>query len=103
MHIGRPTGVDREQTRRRITAAAIQHVAEAGYVHGTMKAIADDAGMTSSAIYPYPPPRVPHAGVGLWTEWTTARSPGLAWYRDDTFVLIYDVGRDCSPTSLTQL
>jgi hypothetical protein len=50
MHLGRPTGVDRKQPWRRIPAVAIQHVAEAGYAHVTMTAIADGAGVSSAAV-----------------------------------------------------
>jgi hypothetical protein len=50
MHLGHPTGVDRKQTWRRITAAAIQHVAEQGYINVTMKPI---AGVPSAAVHEY--------------------------------------------------
>jgi AcrR family transcriptional regulator len=52
-HIGRPTGADADQTMRRIRAAAVHHIAEAGYDNATMKAIAEGAGVTSAAIYHY--------------------------------------------------
>jgi hypothetical protein len=50
MHLGRPTGVDRTQMWRGITAAAIQHVAEAGHAHVTMTAIADGAALSRAAV-----------------------------------------------------
>ncbi|MFJ8749000.1 TetR/AcrR family transcriptional regulator [Streptomyces sp. NPDC102441] len=52
---GRPTGADGEQTRRRIMGEAMDYVAEVGYGHATMKAIAERAGLTSAAIYRYFP------------------------------------------------
>lgn len=52
-HIGRPTGADGDQTVRRIKAAAIRHIAEAGYASATIKGIAEGAGITSAAIYHY--------------------------------------------------
>jgi len=53
--MGRPMGADGDQTRRRIKAAAMKHVAEAGYANATMKAIAREAQLTSAAIYHYFP------------------------------------------------
>jgi AcrR family transcriptional regulator len=50
IHLGHPTGVDRRQTWRRITAAAIQQIAEPGYINVTMTAIADGAGVGSAAV-----------------------------------------------------
>jgi AcrR family transcriptional regulator len=50
MHLGHPTGVDRRQTGRRITAAAIQRIAEPGYINVTITAIADGAGVSSAAV-----------------------------------------------------
>jgi len=52
---GRPVNSDAEQTRRNILAAAMTHVAEVGYAKATMKSIAEQAGITSSAIYRYYP------------------------------------------------
>ncbi|MFE2985661.1 TetR/AcrR family transcriptional regulator [Streptomyces sp. NPDC059262] len=52
---GRPAGADGEQTRRRIMVVAMEYVAEVGYGHATMKAIAERAGLTSAAIYRYFP------------------------------------------------
>lgn len=46
-------GADGDQTVRRIKAAAIHHIAEAGYANATMKGIAEGAGITSAAIYHY--------------------------------------------------
>jgi AcrR family transcriptional regulator len=51
--IGRPLGADGERTRQRIMAAAMANIAEAGYAHATMKSIAEQAGLTSAAIYHY--------------------------------------------------
>lgn len=51
--IGRPTGADGERTRRRIMDVATTHMAAVGYVNATMKAIAEEAGLTSGAIYHY--------------------------------------------------
>jgi AcrR family transcriptional regulator len=51
--IGRPLGADGERTRRRIMDAAMVNIAEAGYAHATMKSIAEQAGLTSAAIYHY--------------------------------------------------
>jgi hypothetical protein len=50
MHLERSTGVDQKQPWRRIPAVAIQHVAEAGYAHVTITAIADGAGVSSAAV-----------------------------------------------------
>jgi AcrR family transcriptional regulator len=50
MHLGHPTGVDRRQTGRRITAAAIQQIAEPGYINVTITAIADGAGVNNAAV-----------------------------------------------------
>lgn len=54
-HMGRPMGADGDQTRRRIKAAAMKHIAEVGYANATMKAIAREAQLTSAAIYHYFP------------------------------------------------
>ncbi|MFF3573313.1 TetR/AcrR family transcriptional regulator [Nocardia jiangxiensis] len=54
-YLGRPMGADGEQTRRRIKAAVMKHVAEVGYANATMKAIAREAQLTSAAIYHYFP------------------------------------------------
>lgn len=62
---GRPAGVDGEQTRRRIMAAATEHVAEVGYGNATMKSIAERAGLTSAAIYRYFPTKQELVGVIL--------------------------------------
>jgi len=53
--IGRPVNADSEQTRRRILAATMAHVAQVGYAKATMKSIAEQAGLTSSALYRYYP------------------------------------------------
>jgi AcrR family transcriptional regulator len=50
IQLGHPTGVDRRQTWRRITAAAIQQIAEPGYINVTMTAIVDGAGVGSAAV-----------------------------------------------------
>ncbi|PPJ25762.1 TetR/AcrR family transcriptional regulator [Nocardia nova] len=50
-HIGRPTGADGDRTRRRIQTAAMNHMADVGYANATMKAIAEQANVTSAAIY----------------------------------------------------
>lgn len=52
-HIGRPMGADGERTRQRIKSAAMNHIAEVGYANATMKAIAQEADLTSAAIYHY--------------------------------------------------
>ncbi|WP_281182368.1 TetR/AcrR family transcriptional regulator [Nocardia miyunensis] len=51
VHVGRPTGADGEQTRRRIRTAAMNHMADVGYANATMKAIAEQAHLTSAGIY----------------------------------------------------
>ncbi|GGL15414.1 hypothetical protein GCM10011588_32500 [Nocardia jinanensis] len=48
-------GADGDRTRRRIKAATMKHVAEVGYANATMKAIAQEAQLTSAAIYHYFP------------------------------------------------
>jgi AcrR family transcriptional regulator len=52
---GRPVNANAEQTRRRILEATMTHVAEVGYAHATMKSIAEQAGITSAAVYRYFP------------------------------------------------
>ncbi|PPJ27864.1 TetR/AcrR family transcriptional regulator [Nocardia nova] len=56
--MGRPVNADGEQTRLRIMAAAMDHIAEVGYAKATMKSIAEQAGLTSAAIYHYFPSKV---------------------------------------------
>lgn len=51
--MGRPMGADGAATRKRIMAAAMSHVARVGYGNATMKAIAEEAELTSAAIYYY--------------------------------------------------
>ncbi|ORW18719.1 TetR/AcrR family transcriptional regulator [Mycobacterium palustre] len=53
--LGRPVGADGEQTRVRITEAAMRCVAEVGYSRATIRAIARAAGMTSGSLYHYFP------------------------------------------------
>jgi AcrR family transcriptional regulator len=50
IHLGHPTGIDRRQTGRRITASAIQQIAEPGYINVTITAIADGAGVSNAAV-----------------------------------------------------
>ncbi|OBA53044.1 transcriptional regulator [Nocardia sp. 852002-20019_SCH5090214] len=56
--MGRPVNADGEQTRLRIMTAAMDHIAEVGYAKATMKSIAEQAGLTSAAIYHYFPSKV---------------------------------------------
>jgi hypothetical protein len=49
-HLTRPTGVNPKQPWRRIEAAPIQHVAEAGYTGATLKAIAEGAAVSGAAV-----------------------------------------------------
>jgi AcrR family transcriptional regulator len=51
--LGRPVGADREQTRRRIVAAAMRCVAEVGYSQASIREIARAADMTSGSLYHY--------------------------------------------------
>lgn len=53
--LGRPVGADGEQTRRRITAAAMRCVAEQGYSRASIREIARAAQMTSGSLYHYFP------------------------------------------------
>jgi AcrR family transcriptional regulator len=53
--LGRPVNADAERTRRRILLAAMTHVADVGYSRATMKSIAEQAELTSAAIYRYFP------------------------------------------------
>jgi AcrR family transcriptional regulator len=53
--LGRPVGASGEQTRRRIIAAAMRCVAEAGYSQASIREIARAAGMTSGSLYHYFP------------------------------------------------
>lgn len=50
---GRPADVDSAETRRQILHAAREHFAHDGFRATTNKAIAEDVGITSSAIYHY--------------------------------------------------
>jgi len=56
--MGRPVNADGERTRRRIMSAAMDYIAEVGYAKATMKSIAEQAGLTSAAIYHYFPSKV---------------------------------------------
>lgn len=56
LHLPHPTHVDPKQTWRRIMAAAIQRIAQAGYINVTMTAIADCAGVSRGARAPHIPP-----------------------------------------------
>ncbi|WP_330255033.1 TetR/AcrR family transcriptional regulator [Nocardia sp. NBC_00565] len=56
--MGRPVNADGERTRRRIMTVAMDHIAEVGYAKATMKSIAEQAGLTSAAIYHYFPSKV---------------------------------------------
>ena len=53
--LGRPVGASGEQTRARITTAAMRCVAEAGYSQATIREIAKAADMTSGSLYHYFP------------------------------------------------
>ncbi|OBH55655.1 TetR family transcriptional regulator [Mycobacterium colombiense] len=50
---GRPVGASGEETRRRIVAATMRCVAEAGHTRATIREIARGAGMTSASLYHY--------------------------------------------------
>ena len=52
---GRPTDARGDETRRRVVSVAISVFAEHGYARGGMRAIADEAGVTASALYNYFP------------------------------------------------
>ena len=49
--LGRPTGSIGEATRRRILMIAMKHVGEYGYTGATFSNIAEEAGLTSGAVY----------------------------------------------------
>ena len=51
--LGRPTGSIGEATRRQILMIAMKHVGEYGYVGATFNNIAEEAGLTSGAVYYY--------------------------------------------------
>lgn len=53
--LGRPVGASGEETRRRITIAAMRCVAEVGYSQATIREIARAADMTSGSLYHYFP------------------------------------------------
>ena len=53
--LGRPRDVDSNETRSRLRAAARQAFAASGYDAASNKQIAEDAGITSGAIYHYYP------------------------------------------------
>src|SRR5271168_1854622 len=51
--LGRPTGSIGEATRRRILLIAMKHIGEYGYAGATFSNIAEEAGVTSGAVYYY--------------------------------------------------
>lgn len=51
--LGRPTGSIGEATRRRLLMIAMKHVGEYGYAGATFNNIAEEAGLTSGAVYYY--------------------------------------------------
>ena len=53
--LGRPVGANGAETRRRIITAAMRCVAEKGYSHASIRAIALQAQMTSGSLYHYFP------------------------------------------------
>jgi AcrR family transcriptional regulator len=50
---GRPAGSIGEATRRKIISISMKHIGEHGYAKATLNNIADDAGVTSGAVYYY--------------------------------------------------
>lgn len=75
---GRPVAGDSEALRRRILEVATRHFAAGGYARTTVKAIADEVGITSGAIYHYFPSKqhlievlsvqlINDAGTRLWS------------------------------------
>lgn len=53
--LGRPVGASGEETRRRIIAATMRCVAQAGYSRATIREIARTAEVTSASLYNYFP------------------------------------------------
>jgi AcrR family transcriptional regulator len=53
--LGRPVDADPIETRRRISEVAMRHFGRYGYAQTTIKSIAEDAGLTSAAVYHYSP------------------------------------------------
>ena len=51
--LGRPTGSIGEATRRRLLMIAMKHIGEYGYAGATFNNIAEEAGLTSGAVYYY--------------------------------------------------
>jgi AcrR family transcriptional regulator len=51
--LGRPAGSIGEATRRRIISISMRHIGEHGYARATLNNIADEAGLTSGAVYYY--------------------------------------------------
>jgi AcrR family transcriptional regulator len=51
--LGRPAGSIGEATRRRIISISMKHIGEHGYAKATLNDIADEAGLTSGAVYYY--------------------------------------------------
>jgi AcrR family transcriptional regulator len=50
---GRPTGSIGEATRRKIISISMKHIGENGYAKATLGNIAEEAGVTSGAVYYY--------------------------------------------------
>ena len=64
--LGRPVGASGEQTRARITTAAMRCVAEAGYSQATIREIAKAADMTSGSLYHYFPNKSELLTATVW-------------------------------------
>lgn len=75
--VGRPTGSNGEDTRRRIIAATMRCVAEMGYTRATIREIARAAEMTSGSLYHYFPNKA-ELVKATYLEVGEATMPGLA-------------------------
>lgn len=79
--IGRPIASDGEQTQRRILDVALAQLGTRGYAKTTLKSIAEEAGVTSAAVYHHFRLKRDLVAV-LLHEWTDAYLERVAYVAD---------------------